>query len=90
VIINSRVCEKIHEVRGKSRDSQAKRPLRPMEFRKTIELFRAEDDFNHKWKYHMMCLWQYHLIGRINDVVHFQMSDPRGHNQWDFALRTKV
>jgi hypothetical protein len=44
------------EVRGEDRDGQAKRPLRPIEFRKTIELFRAEDDYNHKWKYRMMCL----------------------------------
>jgi hypothetical protein len=33
----------------------------------------------------------YHLIGRTDDLVHFQTSKQRGHNQWDFALkRTKV
>jgi hypothetical protein len=38
----------------------------------------------------MMCLWQYHLIGRIDDVVHFKMNDPRGHGDYNFALKTRV
>jgi hypothetical protein len=38
----------------------------------------------------MMALWQYHLIGRIDDVCNFKTDDPRGHGDYDFCLKTKV
>jgi hypothetical protein len=39
----------------------------------------------------MMALWQFHLIGRIDDVVNFKLSlDPCGHGDYDFALKTRV
>jgi hypothetical protein len=79
------------EVRGEGAASNAKRPLKQSEFRKTIQLFKAGDnDWNHKFRYPMMALWQYHLIGRIDDVVHFKVNDPRGHGEYDFCLKTKV
>lgn len=38
-----------------------------------------------------MSLWQYHLIGRVDDAAHFEVTDPIGHNVFgDFALKTKV
>lgn len=78
------------EVRGEGKDSNAKRPLRENEFRKTLELLKSQDTFDHRYKYPTMCLWQYHLIGRIDDVVHFERNDPRGHPDFEFALRTRV
>lgn len=33
-----------------------------------------------------MALWQCNLIGRVNDVSNFKMSDPRGQGNFDFAL----
>ena len=38
----------------------------------------------------MALVWQYNLIARIDDVAHFQVGDPKGHPDFDFALRTKV
>jgi hypothetical protein len=78
------------ECRRQGRASKAKRPLREIEFRKTNELLRKEDDWVHKYKYPAMTLWQYHLIGRVDDTAHFQVGDPRGHDMYDFALKTRV
>ena len=90
-IVNTMIKEvKKFEVRGEGAPSHAKRPLKQVEFRKTLELFRQQNDFNHKWRYPMMALWQYHLIGRVDDVCNFKCNDPRGHGEFDFALKTKV
>ena len=37
-----------------------------------------------------MCLWQYSLIGRNDDICHFEATDPKGHPIYNFALMTKV
>lgn len=78
------------EVRGEGKDSQAKRPLRQDEFLKTLELLKRKPDFKHRYRYPTMCLWQYHLIARSDDVCNFKTTDPRGHPQFDFAIKTKV
>jgi hypothetical protein len=78
------------EVRGQGKKSNAKRPLRQGEFIKTLHLFRAQTDWAHRRKYPMMALWQYHLIGRVDDVANFKVADPRGHGDYDFALKTRV
>ena len=79
------------EVCGEGAPSNAKRPLKQAEFRKTLSLFRQDgNDWNHKFRYPMMALWQYHLIGRVDDVCNFKMNDPRGHGDFDFCLKTQV
>ena len=44
------------EVRGEGAPSNAKRPLKQVEFRKTITLFRECNDWVHQWRYPMMAL----------------------------------
>jgi hypothetical protein len=89
--VNAMIKEvKKFEVRGQGAPSNAKRPLKLTKFWKNQELLRKEDDWNHKMKYPMMCLWQWHLIGRVDDVANFKMADPRGHGDYDFALKTRV
>jgi hypothetical protein len=83
------------EVRGEGADPKAKRALTIAEFDKELEMLRAlgverDDDYNLTVKYPAMLLWQYHLIGRIDDVVHFGMGSPMGHPSYDFAIKTKV
>jgi hypothetical protein len=93
VLVNEMIkqVKKKFEVRGEGSASNAKRPLKQNEFRKTLTLFRTPgNDWNHIYRYPMMALWQYHLIGRIDDVVHFKVNDPRGHGDYDFALKTRV
>ena len=82
------------EVRGEGADSKVKRALTIPEFLKQLEMLRAfgieKQDYNYMVKYPAMMLWQYHLIGRIDDVVHFEMSNPMGHPNYPFAIKTKV
>ena len=78
------------EVRGEGADSQAKRPLRQIEFRKTLELLKRHGDHDHRYKYPLIALYQCHLIGRVDDICNFDVEDPRGHPQFPFALKTKV
>ena len=78
------------EVRGEGANSQVKRPLRQIEFRKSLELLRRNSDHDHRYKYPLIALYQHHLIGRVDDVCNFDVKDPRGHPQFPFALKTKV
>jgi len=89
--INDLIKEvKRFEVRGEGADSQAKRPLRQIEFRKTLELLKRFGDLDHRYKYPLIALCQHHLIGRVDDICNFDVKDPRGHPQFPFALKTKV
>jgi len=78
------------EVRGEGCPSSAKRAIREKEFRKQLELLWAQPSFDLKYKYPFLLTWQHHLIGRLDDCANFEVSDPRGHGEFDFALKTKV
>ena len=78
------------EVRGEGCPSSAKRPLRENEFIKSLQLLRAQPGFDCKYKYPTLQLWQHTLIGRLDDCAHFEVNDPRGHSQFEFALKTRV
>ena len=78
------------EVRREGVSDQSMRPVSEREFRMTIHLFQAQDDWNTSWKFMTMALWQYHLIGRIDDVVHFKTDDLKSHARFEFAMQTKV
>jgi hypothetical protein len=81
---------KKYEVRGEGKAPEDKRPVTQAEFRKTLELLKEQLDDTHKFKYPCMALMQYHLIGRVDDCCELKMTDPRGHRQFPFALKTKV
>ena len=74
--------------------TKVNRTFTAVEFSKQLEMMRRhvhkKYDSNHHVKYIAMCLWQYHLIGRSDDTAHFAMSNPKGHEGFDFALKTKV
>ena len=79
---------------GEGADPKAKRALTIAEFNKELEMLCAlgveKEDYNFTVKYPAMTLWKYHLIGRIDDVVHFGTGSPMGHPSYDFAIKTKV
>lgn len=86
---------KLCEVRGEGADSKTKRALTIPEFLKELEMLRKHGirnngDLKFCVKYPAMTLWQYHLIGRVDDVCNFGMDNPKGHDTFDFALKTKV
>jgi len=55
-----------------------------------IRILRTLPSFDCKYKHRMVCLWQHSLIGRLDDAAHFEVKDPQGHPNFDFALRTNV
>lgn len=85
---------KLCEVRKEGAPSRVKRPLTQAEFRKMLELLRKhgdeKSDYSHSVKYPAMCLWQYHLVGRVDDTAHFEIQDPRSHDAYPGLLKTRV
>jgi len=78
------------EVHSEGCPSSAKHPLRGNKFVKSLQLLRAQPGFDCKHKYPSLQLWQHTLIDRLDDCAHFEIDDPRGHAQFEFALKTKV
>ena len=37
-----------------------------------------------------MSLWGHHLIHRVDDAVHFKLTDPHGSHEWPFTIFTKT
>jgi hypothetical protein len=78
------------ETRGQGKKANDKRPYTREEFRKKIEIFRSNNDWNHNSKYIMMTLWCKHLILRIDDACHFKMDAPHGNREFPYALLTRA
>jgi len=78
------------ETRGQGVKANDKRAYREAEFFMVLQLFREEEDFDHRWKYPTMTLWSHHLIHRLDDSCHFKVNDPHGCHAWPFALMTKT
>ena len=85
---------KVFEVRGQGAPSKAKRAMTIPEFKCELALLdrkgKEDDDYDFLVRYRAMALWQFHLIGRIDDVCNFGMANPKGHGTFDFAAKTKV
>ena len=81
---------KLCKVQGGGSDSKTKQALTIVELFKEIEMLcnygKETEDFKFRVKYSVMTLWQYHLIGRVDDVCHFGMSNTKGYNIFSFAL----
>ena len=75
------------ECRGQGVKPNDKRAYTKEEFNKVLELFRAEADWDHQYKYPMMMLWAYHLIHRLDDTCHFHVDAP--HSCAEFPLPFK-
>ena len=84
-----RLVQKL-EARGQGSKSQRKRALTEDEMVKEVEMMRAQPDWTHQVKYPCMAMWQFGLIGRIDDTCHHRIRDPKGHKRFEFALQTKV
>ena len=81
---------KLLEVCAKGSDSKAKRAMTIEEFRMELKMLRGMSDYTHCVTHMAMALWQYHLIGRVDDIANFGMSNPKGHGKWGVAAKTKV
>ena len=78
------------EVRGEGAESKVKRALTIPELYKELEMLRVyeakHNDHNYSLKYTAMTLWQYHLIGRIDDVCNFGMANPMGNCDQNYGI----
>ncbi|CAJ1935012.1 unnamed protein product [Cylindrotheca closterium] len=78
------------EARHQGRSSQATRPLREAKFRKSLEMLKRKSDWNSQYKYSIMSLWQFTIIARTDNIVHFEVTHPRGNPKFPFTLKLKV
>lgn len=81
------------EVRREGAPPQTKRPMTQEEFRALLAFFCKKMDFQHRYRYSTMILYQYHLIARCDDLANFRVRDLRSHSDprfSGFALETRV
>jgi hypothetical protein len=84
---------KKQEVRRQGKLSFAKRPLTEIEFRTALTILSNKDDFCNRFRYPCMLKYQYHLVGRCDDLSHFLVKDIVAHTNplfRPFCLETKV
>ena len=79
------------EVHGEGTKSKVKQVMTQPEFLKELRLLLQEnDDLDHQVTLCTLLLWQYHLIGRVDDAANSELRSPNGHGKYDFAMLTKV
>jgi hypothetical protein len=81
------------EVRKLGKAPATKRALTQAEFRAILVYFFEKNNFQYRYRYSSMLLYQYYLIARCDDVAHFLIRDLHAHTDpafSSFALQTKV
>lgn len=84
---------KLQEVRRMGKTSTAKRPLTQAEFLVCLQLFTERIEFQYRYRYTCMMKFQYHVIGRSDDLGNFRTRDLRSHSDprfSSFCIETKV
>jgi hypothetical protein len=82
-----------HECRQQGAKSRVKRAMTRQEFVKAIAIFNQKKNFQQSNRVTTMMKYQYHLIGRSDDIANFLIKDLAGHADprfSTFALQTKV
>ena len=67
-----------------------KRDLTINEFNQLIEILKSRKDPVHSYWASAYFTFQYHIIGRIDDVAHFEKKNLKTHIDFDFALQVEV
>jgi hypothetical protein len=82
------------ECRKLGKKSNAKDPLTMAMFRCALKILELDkNDFHRFYRYTAMCKFQYHLIGRCDDMGNFKIDDLHSHPNpllSSFVLQTKV
>jgi hypothetical protein len=88
----SEVIKKVKkkECRGQGKPANDKRAYNKAEFYKVLELFRAETDWDHQYKFSTMALLAYHLIHRLDDTCHLTVDAPHGCIEFPFVIQAKT
>ena len=74
------------EVRKQGKPSQARRALTESEFRQVVKAVRSK----HMYSLAAYYLFQFHMIARVDDVMHFKCEDLTPHVEYDFAIKSKM
>ena len=78
------------EVRKQGIPSQARRPMQLSEFKEIIKRCRNNSSPFIKYTASAYFIFQFHLIGRLDDVANFSHEDLTPHGEFDFALKSKM
>jgi hypothetical protein len=80
-----------HEVWAEGAVSHVKRGMDMEVFVKALEIYKRQNNFHDKYRMTTMMKYQYHLIGRSDDIINFKITDVEVHPIFShFALQTKV
>lgn len=82
-----------HELALQGASAKAKRPLSLDEFKMLLKIFEQQISFQVKFRFATMAKYQFHLIGRSDDVANFKIRDLVGHSDnkfKKFSLMCKV
>ena len=77
------------EVRKEGKSSQAKRALHVSEYQQLIRKIR-EGDLSKKYALAAYFIFQFHMIARVDDVMHFKQEDLTPNLEFDFTLKSKM
>lgn len=79
------------EVRKQGKPSQARRALTEAEFRQVVKYVRRQGNgYTHKYNLAAYYIFQFHMVARVDDVMHFKCEDLTPHLDFDFALKSKM
>jgi hypothetical protein len=89
--INQLIADIIQfETRGEGADSHDVRPMTIPEYEMELELFRKQKDPVVRKRNPLIGIYQYHFITRADDVCNFKITDPKGHDKFEFCLSQSV
>ena len=78
------------EVRKQGKASQARRSLRPEEYVRMLTILREKPDMLRRYCIPALTIFQYNMIGRIDDCCQFLMENLTANPENDFTLRAKL
>ena len=83
---------KKREVRKQGKASCARRAMEISEFRQLINenRFPRNDGYTHKYALAAYFIFQFHMVARVDDVMHFKCDDLTPHLEFEFALKSKM
>ena len=81
---------KVLEVRKQGKASNARRPLECSEFTALVERLRGDQNNLKRHTLAAYVIFQYSIIARVDDVMHFTHEDILPNLEYDFALKCKM
>lgn len=81
---------KKQEVRKQGRKSLARRPFSQREFADFIRILRNQRESKKKYSAAALFLFQYNMIGRVDDASRFNLEDLTPCPEYDFCVQSKM